>query len=345
MYCANCFAQGGSLGASSIKGFTPRENIIFEDDFSDDSVGHFPHKWKRVRSHGSGFGPDSHSVIRQDGADKVLSTDGVAYVKPISPGVLTDSFTVECDFMLKDKEDCLAIAFRLDKSDKNILDSDFYQFLFFFQYEDQHYSISYGTVEVPFRNMTTYYSSPPVMFSYNQWYHLGFSYKHRHVLCYLDSTLILDVSDAGFKPYSLSIRLDSSAICRQVTIANGKQVDFTKLITEKKFVTHAILFETSKAAISEDSGPFLSHLAKWLKKNPGIRIEIDGHTDSAGSAASNLDLSARRAEEVKKRLVAKGVPAERLTTKGLGATMSLRSNKTEEGKTENRRVEFIVVEE
>ena len=343
MHSANCFAQNNSSGASSIKGFIPREKIIFEDDFSDDSLGHSPHKWKRIWNYDVNKGTRSHAIVRQEGADKVLSTNGLICVKPTLLGTLTDSFTVECEFMLKGNGDYLATLFSLDKSGKNTLDSDYYYFLFFW-YENQHYSVLYSMVEKPLREPGNDNTGPKVVFSHNKWYHLGFSYNHRHISCYLDSTRILDIPNCGFQPFGLSILLDSAAICRQVTISNGKLVDFTKLITEKKFVTHAILFETNKAEISEDSWSFLSHLAKWLKKNPAVSIEIDGHTDSVGSAASNLDLSLRRAEEVKNRLVMKGVPAERLTTKGLGATMPLKSNKTEEGKAENRRVEFILLD-
>ncbi len=342
MHCANCFAQGSSHGTSSIKGFTPREHIIFEDNFNDDSLGHFPHKWKRMVNYAV-RGTKTHAIVRQEGADKVLSTDGLTFVKPIFQEALTDSFTVECDFMLKDKEDYLGIAFRLGKSDKNFIDSDFYQFLFFY-YEDQHYSISHGIVDVPFRDLDSYKFGPPVVFSYSHWYHLGFSYNHRHISCYLDSIRILDIPDGGFLPFGLYIRLDSDAVCKHVVVANGKLLDFTRLITKKRFVTHSILFEYNKAVISEDSNPFLAQFAEWLLKNPAISIEIDGHTDSVGGVASNLNLSVKRAEEVKKQLVAKGVPAARLTTKGLGSTMPLKSNKTEEGKSENRRVEFILLE-
>ena len=342
MHCANCFAQVNSHVASSNKGFIPREHIIFEDNFNGDSSGHSPHKWKRLINY-SVRGTKTHVIVRQEGGDKVLSTDGVTYVKPILQGALTDSFTVECDFMLKNKEDYLGIAFRLGNSDKNTIDSDFYQFLFFY-YQDEHYSVFHGVVDVPFRDLNSYKFGSPVVFSYNHWYHLGLSFNHRRVSCYLDSTRVLDVPNAGFLPFGLSVRLDSNAICKNVIVANGKLLDFTRLIKEKKFVTHSILFESNKALIREDSDPFLAQLAEWLQKNPAISIEIDGHTDSVGGAASNLNLSVKRAEEVKKQLVSKGVPAARLTAKGLGSTMPLKSNKTEEGKAENRRVEFILLE-
>ena len=341
IHYANCSAQGTSHGASSSKGFTPREHVIFEDDFSHDTLGHFPHKWKESRKYLVGVNVKTHSIVRREGADKVLSTDGLAWIKPMSLGALTDSFTVECDFMQKSKTSWIGIAFRLDK---NGLDSDINK-AFFFSYEDQRFTI-FSCRETLIEKENTYesYDVPPVVFSYNQWCHLAFSYCHRHISCYLDSTRILDIPDCGFRPFGLSIGLRDTAICKHVVIANGKPLDFNSLVTEKKFVTHAILFETNKAVINEDSNPFLIRFAAWLLKNPGVSIEIDGHTDSVGSAVSNRDLSVNRAEEVKRQLVAKGVPASRLTTKGLGATMPLKSNQTGEGRAENRRVEFVLLE-
>ena len=346
MQCANCFAQDSSRSAPSNKSFAPLENIIFEDNFSSDSLGHFPHKWKSRKC----IKPEcdkTHAIVRKWGVEKVLGTNFVTYIIPKLTETLTDSFTVEFDFMLKAKQDWLSIAFR---SNKKATDNEINRELMFSS-EDRHlrvenitrtgrYLETFGHVFED--NIYDRVDVPQVALSDSNWYHLSFSYRHRHISCYLDSTRIFDIPECGFLPLGLSVGLSDSAICRHVVVANGKHSDFDRLITEKKLVTHAILFECNKTVIREDSDPFLAQLATWLQKNPGISIEIDGHTDSVGSAASNLALSAKRAEEVKKQLVAKGVPAARLTTKGLGATMPLRSNKKEDGRSENRRVEFVL---
>ena len=80
-----------------------------------------------------------------------------------------------------------------------------------------------------------------------------------------------------------------------------------------------------------------------LKKNPGIKVEIDGHTDNRGSAAYNMTLSERRAKAVMKYFVDNGIEAERLTTKGFGFTRPAASNDTEQGRAKNRRVELTPV--
>jgi outer membrane protein OmpA-like peptidoglycan-associated protein len=73
-------------------------------------------------------------------------------------------------------------------------------------------------------------------------------------------------------------------------------------------------------------------------------VEIHGHTDNTGNAASNQRLSERRAAAVKAYLVSKGIAAERLITKGFGQTAPVGDNKTAAGRSKNRRVDFKLVE-
>ena len=87
----------------------------------------------------------------------------------------------------------------------------------------------------------------------------------------------------------------------------------------------------------------LDEAASILKKNPDLKVEIDGHTDSTGPAAYNMTLSERRAKAVMKYFVDKGVEAQRLTTKGFGSTNPAASNDTKEGRAKNRRVTLTPV--
>jgi outer membrane protein OmpA-like peptidoglycan-associated protein len=70
---------------------------------------------------------------------------------------------------------------------------------------------------------------------------------------------------------------------------------------------------------------------------------VDGHTDNSGNAAHNLQLSQQRADAVKAQLIAMGVAATRLSTKGFGDTKPISDNATPEGKANNRRVEFVKI--
>jgi outer membrane protein OmpA-like peptidoglycan-associated protein len=80
-----------------------------------------------------------------------------------------------------------------------------------------------------------------------------------------------------------------------------------------------------------------------LKQYEKANVEIQGHTDNTGNAASNLKLSQKRADAVKAWLVKNGIAAERMTTKGFGQTEPVGDNKTASGRAKNRRVHFQLI--
>jgi outer membrane protein OmpA-like peptidoglycan-associated protein len=88
----------------------------------------------------------------------------------------------------------------------------------------------------------------------------------------------------------------------------------------------------------------LENLTGILKKNPGLKIEISGHTDHKGDAKYNLNLSQKRAESVLNYLVQQGISASRLTAKGYGDTQPVAPNDTEENRSRNRRIELKVIQ-
>lgn len=104
-----------------------------------------------------------------------------------------------------------------------------------------------------------------------------------------------------------------------------------------------IFFETAKAVLLPTSENELDGLIRILNENPGMKIEIRGHTDNVGSDALNQTLSENRAKSVVDYLVSKGINQTRLIHKGYGKTSPETSNDTEEGRALNRRVEFKVI--
>ena len=89
---------------------------------------------------------------------------------------------------------------------------------------------------------------------------------------------------------------------------------------------------------------FLRQAAAAIKALPsGTVVEIGGHTDNVGDAASNLQLSQQRAEAVRNFLVNQGVDQAMLTARGYGETKPIASNDTEQGRFRNRRIEFTVI--
>ena len=81
-----------------------------------------------------------------------------------------------------------------------------------------------------------------------------------------------------------------------------------------------------------------------MKKNPNLKVEIDGHTDNTGTAAYNMTLSEKRAEAIKDFFVSRGIDPQRLTTHGNGFSKPAASNDTKAGRAKNRRVELTPVQ-
>jgi len=120
----------------------------------------------------------------------------------------------------------------------------------------------------------------------------------------------------------------------------------TTIITEedRRVVSEAIKnleFDFGKATLRESSLPALEKVAELLiQKN--FSLKLSGHTDDVGSADGNLRLSKARAESIKQFLVSKGANPSRIEATGYGKTQPIASNKTEEGRQQNRRVEFTL---
>jgi outer membrane protein OmpA-like peptidoglycan-associated protein len=105
-----------------------------------------------------------------------------------------------------------------------------------------------------------------------------------------------------------------------------------------------IFFETDRSTLLPTSIPELQRLTTLLEKNPKLSISIEGHTDSLGTSEHNIALSKGRAEAVKEYLAQHGIASNRLSVEAFGATRPLATNTTEEGRAQNRRVQFRVVE-
>lgn len=152
-----------------------------------------------------------------------------------------------------------------------------------------------------------------------------------------------------------------TAGCQRASDADGDGVDDTKdkcpgtaagtrvdaagcpiLFTEAKtpVVLRGVTFEVGRSALKPDSYTILDIVAASLIANPDIKIEIAGHTDNTGSAATNTRLSQARADAVRAYLASKGVGPERMVAKGYGPSQPVAPNTTPAGRAQNRRVEL-----
>ncbi|MBS3965029.1 MAG: OmpA family protein [Methylomonas sp.] len=104
---------------------------------------------------------------------------------------------------------------------------------------------------------------------------------------------------------------------------------------------HGVLFDFDSDQIKAQFQPLLKNAADVMRQNPGLTVEIQGHTDSYGTDAYNQNLSERRAAAVKNDLTKRGISAARMTTKGFGESQPVESNDTDAGRAYNRRVSFV----
>jgi outer membrane protein OmpA-like peptidoglycan-associated protein len=114
-----------------------------------------------------------------------------------------------------------------------------------------------------------------------------------------------------------------------------------QLSKEGRARVYGILFDLNSAVIRSESKPVLDEVLNMLNTEPAWKLTIEGHTDSTGSADYNQTLSLLRAESVKNYLVAAGISAERLQTRGFGSSKPVADNSSELGRAQNRRVELV----
>ena len=115
-------------------------------------------------------------------------------------------------------------------------------------------------------------------------------------------------------------------------VGEGIVVDFSE----------KILFAYDKSDLNSSAEANLDKLVQVLKEYPDTNIEVQGHTDSKGSDNYNMKLSQRRAAEVSAYLRGRGVSSERLNTKGYGESAPVADNSSDEGRSQNRRVTFLI---
>ena len=107
------------------------------------------------------------------------------------------------------------------------------------------------------------------------------------------------------------------------------------------FISLNILFETGKSKIQNESLPIIDQVYQLMKLDLTLKISVEGHTDNVGDAASNKKLSTDRAKSVMDALIVKGIDKTRLSYIGWGQEKPVADNRTDEGKSKNRRVEII----
>jgi OmpA-OmpF porin, OOP family len=174
---------------------------------------------------------------------------------------------------------------------------------------------------------------------------------------------IIQFEDGGIENVTLKIATGNAEVWAYVTASGGGN-QYTVHIVEKALMrqdvtadasslassiretgrasVYGIYFDTGKWDVKPESEPALQEIAKMLKANAAMKLYVVGHTDNTGTFDANVKLSNSRADAVVKALVARyAIAAARLQPFGAGPTAPVQSNRTEEGKARNRRVELV----
>ncbi len=328
--------------------FVARRSVIFDDNFADDSLGDFPAGWRICVCNGDKYIFDTAhcSIVRTDSGNAIIIRFDTAFITNIEPTLepntyLPDSFSLEFDFRLGSarasmdcglnlmSNACYGEGFSLYNKDNKgyILNHDA-----FYPKEGQVDGGHYVR------------TSPLPGFNYTVWHHFALSFYRQDIKCYVDKQRVMHLPECHYSPnsFSISCSVDHAVYYRNVRVATGMEPSrFDSILTEQRLITHAIHFDTDSATIKPESMAFINQLAAWMRAHPRVRLEIDGHTDNDGNEETNLKLSQARANEVKKQLTLLGITEARLSATGYGATRPIQPNDTPEGKSQNRRVEFV----
>jgi OmpA-OmpF porin, OOP family len=346
-----------SLKTYSKFDFVPGEKVVVQEDFMQDAVGDYPAKWN---TNGSG---ELVSIEGTPGHWLKLNKNGTCYPEFITE--LPENFTFEYDLVCNETFNYYSSGFNISFVQMTKPATEFTKWA---RFSDGKEGVriymhptgaanSSGSTDV--RVITNGEELLKNNLATNQFAaHMGKNKIHvsiwrqkNRLRVYFNDEKVWDLPRAfqdGVKYNSVIFHTadmnkeEDYFLISNLRLAVGAPDTRSKLITEGKLVTRGIQFESGSDKVKPESYGTLKEIATVLKENPTVRVKIVGHTDSDGEEATNLDLSKRRAEAVKKALTTEfGIDAGRLETDGKGESAPTDVNTTSVGKANNRRVEFI----
>lgn len=334
-----------SLQSYSKFDFIPGEKVIFYEDFSQDAVGDFPALWN---TNGS-----AEVVTTNLFAGHWMKFSGDAAIWTDALLNLPENYTVEFDVVPIPGEngDMNGYNFRIIQA-VNAKSFDHGAVPgkngFCFTMEDYGrpgYRTYMNSEEGNDLGLIGTKEGEQYKQKVNQKYHMAIWAQKARIRVYQDETKLFDLPRAFSLPGVKMDRIrfeEGAAMVSNIRIAVGAPDMRNKLLTEGRLISYGIYFDVNKDQVKPESYATLKSIADVLKENPDVRIHIDGHTDSDGADAANLDLSKRRSTSVKNELVKSfGIDASRIEAGGLGETKPVAPNDNPANKALNRRVEFI----
>jgi OmpA-OmpF porin, OOP family len=311
--------------------FVAGEKTIFEDNFLYAQTEKITDHWEFLDGGGAA------TIIDKDN-EKVLSMD--AFYTRLKPKIfggknLPSDFTIEYDAWLDASYDASAgatIVFYAANGKEIHIDP----------------SREAITVFLPITEKNVVVPNPEPYLDdkfFDRWVHFSIAVHNKQMTVYIDQYKQIEISDIVEVPSYMAVWADRqsekpSILFKNFRLATGFP---TALFENGKFVTRNIKFDVNKSVLKPESISTLKQVKDYLDKNSTVKLEINGHTDSDGTDAANLLLSQQRADAVKNQLVSMGIQSDRIVSKGFGESQPIDKNTTAEAKSNNRRVEFIII--
>lgn len=308
--------------------FVPGDKVIFFDDLAGEEIGEFPSRWNLDNG--------VFEVAKQGSENYIMCTDKGSIRPKVAPGPLPPKYTVEMEFYSKGpghKAHWYWIQWM--KADDEVI----------------------GELAIKDNNRTYLSIMGKDLASKNLPEELSPGKHTMRIMatkstmkCYIDNERVANVPAVeGFAPVGFRVQMDpwldepdDPMLIRAFRFAEGGKTLKEQLDETGRIVTHGILFDSGSDKIKAESYKTLADIGQLLTGAPGLRLSIEGHTDSEGADDYNLKLSERRAMSVKSYLVdTYKIDGARLESKGLGETKPIDTNDTAEGKATNRRVELV----
>jgi OOP family OmpA-OmpF porin len=303
--------------------FVPGDKVIFEDDLVGEENGEFPSRWDLHKGVAEVAEVDGESVIFLRGGGPSI----VPYLKNSDQDYLPDIFTVEFDIYFGYS---YATIYLYDRKNQDNPGGD-----------QDYMTIGHNYLEL-YGSKSMY----PAELKEERWAHVAIAYTNGKYKAYLDDTRLiniprLDINPTGINFYSYHARDDQPIYIKNVRIAEGGVKYYDRVMEDGKIIANGIRFDVGKATLKPESMGIINEVVDMMKEHPELRFSVEGHTDSDGDDALNMDLSNRRAETVKSTMISMGIAADRLESKGWGESIPITDNSSPEGKANNRRVEFV----
>ena len=338
--------------------FIPGDSIIYTEDFQQDEVGEFPLNWNT--------GGKGEVVTLNSYPGKWMRMYENSSYLTSNKKLFSKNFTLEFDVIFQMKNTgytypMFSFGF-FASADDSTTDNQFLNYQTKYQSSEILFRLgagntTYTTIHANANGKRTFVSEQQEFASLEKYYgkvsHVAVQVQESRIRIWINGEKKYDLPKALATNYEfnqLYFKLSTSSYkddelgfyISNLKVATGKPDTRHKLVEEGKFSTTGILFDFQSAVIKPESYGVVKEIAGVLKDNSGIKIKVIGHTSSDGDDNANMELSKKRAAAVKELLTTEfGIDVNRLETEGKGETQPIADNKTREGKTANRRVEFI----